>query len=85
MADETYISAGYFAGGTLGETPTHTPDRVADVVGRFMSSTEARNFQGWWVAIDKHAQIVDRDLSPTALSRRLEGRGELVITFVSLP
>jgi len=84
MTGETGVASAYFAGGTLGDLRPSGAPTPSGIVERFLASPEASRHPGFWVALDEDAVVIDRDLSPTALRGRLEGRDRVVITFASL-
>ncbi len=86
MTAGAFIGSAYFSGGTLGKIkPSAAANELSRVVDRFLASREASHHMGLWVALNEDAVVIDRDLSPTALRRRLEGRDGVIITFASLP
>jgi len=84
VASEDSIRAPHSPGRSINERPlAPADDPLAQVVRRFLASPHAITYAGFWVALDSNATVVDRDLSPTALSRRVEDRPGTVVTFVA--
>jgi len=81
--DGSFIGAGYFGGGRLGDAPASSQDSgLSEVVKRFFSGAHAARYKGFWVALDGEAEVLDHDLSPSALSARMAEQDDVVITLV---